>query len=148
MASDPPDTGYRYGSSTGRCSPTSAAYRSSGSLVKAEPCAYDRRPACSAEGLGDLAPAVAHVDDHGPTRGVEVLAAVGVDDRGAARGDGDGRVRDGGPAEDVAAHGKALGVRVESLPDYRVVAPRSQPSGLGSSGGSGRRARVRRPEEG
>ena len=57
--------------------------------------------------LGDLTAAVAHVDDDRATGGVEVLAAVRVDDGGAVRGDGDGRLRDRRAAEDVPAHARA-----------------------------------------
>ena len=44
------------------------------------------------DGVGDLAPAVADVDDDRATRGVEVLAPVGVDDGRAVGLHGDGRV--------------------------------------------------------
>ena len=70
----------------------------------------------------DLAPAVAHVDDDRAARGVEVLAAVGVDDRRPVGLDGDRRVGRRGAAEDAAAHGRRrAGVA------HRWITPRVTP---------------------
>ena len=57
--------------------------------------------------LGDLTTAVADVDDDRATGRIEILPAVRVNDRGTVRGDGDGRVGDRRPAEDVPAHARA-----------------------------------------
>jgi hypothetical protein len=55
-------------------------------------------------GIRDLAPPMPDADDDRAPGGVEVLAAVGVDDGGALCRDGDRRVGRGGAAEDAAAH--------------------------------------------